>query len=185
MIRPTPWGGPASDEAHAVVLARRAASDDGWAPDGSVGFRVVEAAGFLPVAHEWVEDASQLRSPATTRCVVSNQSSIRCWTSRITEGGASSAATTQSAVVGCRDSARVALSVRPWPERPTHELVSRRSGDRSCGEDQRAWRGTTTSRPDQERYSGTSSPRRSRTRGREGCGCAAERSESRPKPNSS
>jgi len=52
------WVGQATDEAHAVVLAKRAASDDSWAPDGSVAFRVVEAAGFLPVAHEWVEDAS-------------------------------------------------------------------------------------------------------------------------------
>ena len=52
------WVGQATDEAHAVVLAKRAAIDDGWAPGGSIGFRVVEAAGFLPIAHEWVEDAS-------------------------------------------------------------------------------------------------------------------------------
>ena len=52
------WVGQATDEAHSVVLAIRTAIYDGWASGGSVGFRVVEAAGFLPVAHEWVEDAS-------------------------------------------------------------------------------------------------------------------------------
>ena len=52
------WVGRATDEAHAVVLAKRSASDDGWAPDGPVGYRVVETAGFLPVAHEWVDNAS-------------------------------------------------------------------------------------------------------------------------------
>lgn len=52
------WSGQATDEAHAVVLAKRAASEDGWSPDGPIGFRVVEARGFLPVAHEWVDRVS-------------------------------------------------------------------------------------------------------------------------------
>lgn len=52
------WSGPATDEAHAVVLAKRAASEDGWTPDGPIGFRVVEVSGFLPVAHEWVDRVS-------------------------------------------------------------------------------------------------------------------------------
>jgi hypothetical protein len=42
------WVGQAADEAHAVVFAKPAASDDGWAPNGPVGYRVVESAGFLP-----------------------------------------------------------------------------------------------------------------------------------------
>lgn len=52
------WWGHATDEALAVVLAKRAANEDGWSPEGAVGFRVVEAGGFLPVAHEWVDHAS-------------------------------------------------------------------------------------------------------------------------------
>ena len=52
------WRGPATDEAHAVVLARAEASSDGWNPDGPVACRVVELAEFLPVAHECVEQAS-------------------------------------------------------------------------------------------------------------------------------
>ncbi len=50
------WTGQATDEAHAVTLAKAAARDDGWQPGGPVAFRVVETAGFLPVAHEWVDD---------------------------------------------------------------------------------------------------------------------------------
>jgi hypothetical protein len=52
------WEGRATDEAHAVVLARSEALADGWHPDGPVACRVVEATGFLPVAHEWVDSAS-------------------------------------------------------------------------------------------------------------------------------
>jgi hypothetical protein len=52
------WSGQATDEAHAVVLAKRAAADDGWEPGGPIGYRVVETGGFLPVAHEWVDRAS-------------------------------------------------------------------------------------------------------------------------------
>ncbi len=52
------WSGQATDEAHAVVLAKRAGSEDGWSPDGPIGFRVVEARGFLAVAHEWVDRVS-------------------------------------------------------------------------------------------------------------------------------
>ena len=52
------WEGQATDEAHAVVLARHEAQADGWNPDGDVACRVVEVAGFLPVAHEWVDTAS-------------------------------------------------------------------------------------------------------------------------------
>ncbi len=51
------WEGATTDEAHAVVLARREARSDGWDPEGPVAYRVVEVTGFLPVAHEWVESA--------------------------------------------------------------------------------------------------------------------------------
>lgn len=52
------WTGYATDEAHAVVVAKREAAADGWAPEGPVAYRVVETGGFLPVAHEWVDRAS-------------------------------------------------------------------------------------------------------------------------------
>lgn len=52
------WCGQATDEAHAVTLAKTAAEGDGWEPRGPVAYRVVEGAGFLPVAHEWVDRAS-------------------------------------------------------------------------------------------------------------------------------
>lgn len=52
------WSGQATDEAHAVVLAKAAARDDGWTPEGPIAYRVVEAEGFLPVAHEWVDRVS-------------------------------------------------------------------------------------------------------------------------------
>ena len=52
------WEGRATDEAHAVVLAKHESQADGWNPDGPVACRVVEVAGFLPVAHEWVDAAS-------------------------------------------------------------------------------------------------------------------------------
>ena len=52
------WRGRATDEADAVVVAKAAASGDGWEPSGPVAYRVVEQAGFLPVAHEWVDRAS-------------------------------------------------------------------------------------------------------------------------------
>lgn len=52
------WVGEATDEAHAVVRAKADARADGWEPVGHVAYRVVEAGGFLPVAHEWVDAAS-------------------------------------------------------------------------------------------------------------------------------
>ena len=52
------WRGEATDEAHAVVIARREAAADGWQPDGPIACRVVESTDFLPVSHEWVEGVS-------------------------------------------------------------------------------------------------------------------------------
>jgi hypothetical protein len=52
------WVGQATDEAHAVVLAKQDAADEGWDPDGPIACRVVESTDFLPVAHEWVETGS-------------------------------------------------------------------------------------------------------------------------------
>ena len=52
------WFGRATDEAHAVVLAKAEALADGWAPNGPVAYRIVEDVDFLPVAHEWVDRVS-------------------------------------------------------------------------------------------------------------------------------
>ena len=52
------WEGRATDEAHAVVLAKQESKAHGWSPDGPVACRVVESTGFLPVTHEWVDTAS-------------------------------------------------------------------------------------------------------------------------------
>lgn len=51
------WVGLAIDEADAVMVAKAEARAEGWDPGGPVAYRVVEQAGFLPIAHEWVESA--------------------------------------------------------------------------------------------------------------------------------
>lgn len=56
------WSGPATDEAHALVLAKAAAADDGWNAEHDASYhsaRVVEEAAAIPVTFQFgATDAS-------------------------------------------------------------------------------------------------------------------------------